>query len=118
MSPDSSSAATAPPAADDLDLAIIVPPTAAAQLLPIDDTDGLTAGAVQPPGSTGREHRAAPHDVRVSMSSSDSGTDSEGSSVGEDEAMPEEWEDDEQRLIRQGGNGIPLGEVRVWLGCF
>jgi hypothetical protein len=44
------------------------------------------------------------------VSISDSGTESDGSSV-DDEPIAEEWEDDEQRLIRQGGNGIPIGEV-------
>ena len=29
-----------------------------------------------------------------------------------DEDNEEDWEDDEQRLIKMGGNGIPMGEVR------
>lgn len=98
---------TTPVTSDDDELAIVVPPTPT-QLLPLSETDGLTAGAVQAPGSTGKEHRQQ-HEVRVSIS--DSGTDSERSSV-DDEPAVEEWEDDEQRLIRQGGNGIPVGPVR------
>lgn len=89
------------------DLAVVVPPTPSAQLLPLSETDGLTAGAVQAPGSTGKEHRQ--QEVRVSISDSDSH--SERSSL-EDEDEPrlsEEWEDDEQRLIRLGGNGVPIG---------
>ncbi|THH00754.1 hypothetical protein EW026_g1825 [Hermanssonia centrifuga] len=86
------------------DIAIVVPPTPTRQLLPLDETDGLTSGAVQPPGSTGEIKQ----DVRITVGESE---DSDGS---EDDAFVdghqvEEWEDEEQRLIRQGGTGIPVG---------
>lgn len=93
----------------DADL-VVVPPTPTKQLLPLSETDGLTSGAVQPPGSTGDEHK---HDV-VRVPVGESGEDSDGSSEDEpfaDGQQVEEWEDDEQRLIRQGGAGIPVGPV-------
>lgn len=65
---------------------------------------------MQPPGSTGEETK---HEI-VRVSVGEPGEDTDGSS--EDEAFEDgqpvdDWEDDEQRLIRQGGSGIPLGPV-------
>ncbi|KAI0339826.1 NIF-domain-containing protein [Trametopsis cervina] len=97
-----------PPTALDDDIAIIVPPTPTNQLLPLSETDGLTSGAVQPPGSTGEEPKTEVLRVNVG----ESGEDTDGSSDDEpfvDGQQVEEWEDDEQRLIRQGGTGIPVG---------
>ena len=99
-----------PPTTLDADIAIVVPPTPTKQLLPLSETDGLTSGAVQPPGSTGEETR---HEV-VRVTVGETGDDSDGSSEDEpfeDGQQVEEWEDDEQRLIRQGGAGIPVGPV-------
>ena len=99
----------------DSDIAIVVPPTPSRQLLPLSETDGLTSGAVQPPGSTGDELKS---EVRVTVGESD---DSDGSFDDEpfgDGRQVESWEDEEQRLIRQGGAGVPIGTVRAlsqWL---
>lgn len=95
----------------DDDIAIVVPPTPS-HVLPFSETDGLTSGAVQPPGSTGEETK---HEI-VRVSVGESGEDTDGST--EDEAFEDgqqvdEWEDDEQRLIRLGGSGIPLGPVSL-----
>lgn len=92
------------------DVAVLVPPTPT-KLLPISETDGLTSGAVQPPGSTGDENK---QEVRVTVSEPED-DESDGNSF-EDEPFADaeqtaEWEDDEQRLIRQGGSGIPIGPV-------
>ncbi|KIM31419.1 hypothetical protein M408DRAFT_259128 [Serendipita vermifera MAFF 305830] len=81
----------APAAGDEL----VVPPSEP-DLLPLAETEGVTSGAVQPPGSTGVE-----------------GSDSEGSVVDEDRHRPLEEEDDEERLILNGGNGIPIGPVSI-----
>ncbi|THH33256.1 hypothetical protein EUX98_g888 [Antrodiella citrinella] len=80
---------------------IVVPPTPTKQLLPLSETDGLTSGAVQPPGSTGDEGKTehSPH--------SESGDESDASYSDDDMLMA--GEDDEERLIRQGGAGIPIG---------
>ncbi|KAH9847175.1 NIF-domain-containing protein [Lenzites betulinus] len=97
------------PAIPDAD--VIVPPTPTKQLLPLSETDGLTSGAVQPPGSTGENlSHAAPHHHRVAR---DSGDESDGSFTDDgnvhDLIAVDDVEDEEQRLIRLGGNGIPTG---------
>jgi RNA polymerase II subunit A small phosphatase-like protein len=79
---------------------LVVPPTAP-DLLPLADTEGVTSGAVQAPGSTGLE-----------------GEDSESSVVDEERHRPMEEEDDEERLIMNGGNGIPIGPVCGHLTLF
>ncbi|KAI0630241.1 HAD-like domain-containing protein [Trametes polyzona] len=96
------------PQADDPN--VIVPPTPT-KTLPLEETEGVTSGAVQPPGSTGgdsiREHSR--------RNSRDMGDDSDGStSFTDDEDLDDvtpmdEIEDEEERLIMQGGAGIPLG---------
>ncbi|KAK7692464.1 hypothetical protein QCA50_004089 [Cerrena zonata] len=91
-----------PPTISDPD--IVVPPTPTKQLLPLSETDGLTSGAVQPPGSTGEEHYVV---------STEPGEESDGS-YSDDEVFTaalraEELEDEEQRLIKQGGAGLPIG---------
>ncbi|KAI0675170.1 NIF-domain-containing protein [Trametes maxima] len=98
-----------PPSIPDAD--IIVPPTPTKQLLPLSETDGLTSGAVQPPGSTG-EDVSHSHLLRHRVAR-DSGDESDGSFTEEanfnELITVDEVEDEEQRLIRQGGNGIPTG---------
>ncbi len=90
---------------------VVVPPTPTRQLLPLSETDGLTSGAVQPPGSTGEETKQEIVQVVVG----DSGEESDGS-YSEDEVFTvglrvEDLEDEEQRLIKQGGTGLPIGPV-------
>ncbi|KAI0663637.1 NIF-domain-containing protein [Cubamyces menziesii] len=95
------------------DTEVIVPPTPTKQLLPLSETDGLTSGAVQPPGSTGENlspsflHQQRAH-------ARESGDDSDSSSFTDEGHAHElitvdEVEDEEQRLIRMGGTGIPTG---------
>ena len=96
----------------DADTEVLVPPTPT-QLLPVEETDGLTSGAVQAPGSTGEESLHN-HSRR---SSRNMGEESDGSSSFTDEddiedATPlDDVEDEEERLIMQGGAGIPIGPV-------
>ena len=93
-----------PPSPSDSE--VIVPPPPSAHLLPEDETDGVTSGAVQPPGSTGDQVvRTNTHDSEDSDGTSY--TDDEG----EDRHMLDE-QDEEDRLIRNGGSGIPIGTVR------
>ena len=93
-----------PPSPSDSE--VIVPPPSSTHLLPEDETDGVTSGAVQPPGSTGDQV------VRTNTHESE---DSDGTSYtddeGEDRHMLDE-QDEEERLIRNGGSGIPIGAVR------
>ncbi|KAI0355592.1 NIF-domain-containing protein [Trametes cingulata] len=89
---------------------VVVPPTPT-KMLPLEETEGVTSGAVQPPGSTGGDS-IRDHSRRNSR---DLGDDSDGStSFTEDEDLDEgtpmdEIEDEEERLIMQGGAGIPIG---------
>ena len=77
---------------------IVVPPSPKSHLLPESETAGVTSGAVQPPGSTGNEHDDETVPTPVS--------DDEDAEHNGDGAVQEE--DDEDRLILQGGNGIPI----------
>lgn len=96
------------------DPAVVVPPTPTKALLPREETEGMTSSAVQPPGSTGDD---SPHEQRHNPHSQDSENESDGStSFTEDEEMEEgtpidEVEDEEERLILNGGAGIPIGPV-------
>ncbi|TFY72138.1 hypothetical protein EVG20_g878 [Dentipellis fragilis] len=84
---------------------VIVPPTPT-KLLPEAETEGVTSGAVQPPGSTGEEVAG----VRAESSGDESdGTSFTEEEEGEDGAGVEEVEDEEDRLIMSGGAGIPIG---------
>lgn len=79
---------------------MIVPPTPS-RLLPRSETQGLTAGAVQPPGSTG-------HNLVVV---NDQGDDSYSSFTEEDilnNLIHLDADTEEQMLIQKGGNGIPI----------
>lgn len=75
-------------------------------LLPQDETAGMTSGAVQPPGSKGDSPT-----IEKSQPSppNGDGDESEGTSYTEEEI--DEQEDDEDRLIFNGGAGIPTGPV-------
>ncbi|KAL1939929.1 hypothetical protein VTO73DRAFT_9629 [Trametes versicolor] len=97
------------PQADDPN--VLVPPTPT-KTLPREETEGVTSGAVQPPGSTGGDS-IRDHSRRSSRNLND---DSDGStSFTEDEDLDDggtpmdEIEDEEERLIMQGGAGIPIG---------
>ncbi|KAG1895504.1 HAD-like domain-containing protein [Suillus fuscotomentosus] len=123
-----------PPAmeTDSVEIEVIVPPTPTKTLLPISETEGVTSGAVQPPGSTGADifspSLSTPVDVSHTPSASTpshagdtshTATDSEGSFTDEEgHGEPEEpeveegepmEEDDEDALILNGGAGIPIG---------
>jgi RNA polymerase II subunit A small phosphatase-like protein len=92
-----------------VDADIIIPPTK--HLLPESETEGVTSGAVQPPGSTGEELL---HDHTMHSHFSGDDTDETGATGDEeyeDANNMEDIEDDEDRLIRQGGAGIPIGFV-------
>ncbi|OSD06746.1 NIF-domain-containing protein [Trametes coccinea BRFM310] len=92
------------------DTEVIVPPTPTKQLLPLSETDGLTSGAVQPPGSTGEN---LSHSLLHQRHLHESGDESDDSFTEDghthDLITVDEVEDEEQRLIRTGGTGIPTG---------
>ena len=91
-----------PPSPTDSD--VVVLPPVSATLLPEDETDGMTSGAVQPPGSHGTEI--------VHTHSHDLSEDSDHTSFANDENEHQKHEEDEeQRLMKSGGSGIPIGPV-------
>ncbi|KIM45034.1 hypothetical protein M413DRAFT_441678 [Hebeloma cylindrosporum] len=89
---------TVPPAPTDAD--VVVTPPVSASLLPQDETDGMTSGAVQPPGSSGTEI--------VHTHSHDSDDSDHTNYTDDDHDLPHE-DDEEVRLIKSGGSGIPIG---------
>lgn len=106
---------TPPPAEGD----IFIPPTPPPQphILPLEETEGVTSGAVQAPGSTGgsslilENKRHSRDSTPPSHASAEE--ESEGTSFTEDEDMDglDDLEDDEDKLILSGGAGIPIGPV-------
>lgn len=78
---------------------IIVPPSPRVRPLPEDETAGLTSAAVVPPGATGEE-----------TESSDDGSGFTDDDQHDGDGEPE---DDEDRIILNGGLGIPIGPVSV-----
>lgn len=94
------------PTAEDAE--VILPPTPTTHLLPPEETEGMTSGAVQPPGSKGdssTHEKPQPSPVHPNAD----GDESEDTSYTEEEL--EEAEDEEDRLIFNGGAGIPIGPV-------
>jgi RNA polymerase II subunit A small phosphatase-like protein len=82
---------------------VVVPPTPTIpHLLPPEETEGMTSGAVQPPGSKGDTpvHEKAQH-TPISENEDSEYTDED----------PDELDDEEDRLIYNGGAGIPIGPV-------
>ncbi|KIK03515.1 hypothetical protein K443DRAFT_676691 [Laccaria amethystina LaAM-08-1] len=81
---------------------VILPPT---QILPDEETHGMTSGAVQPPGSidgsTSVQKQNHPSEEE----------ESEGTSFTEDDDqdLHVDEEDEEDKLILNGGAGIPIG---------
>ncbi|KAK0225819.1 NIF-domain-containing protein [Armillaria fumosa] len=93
------------------DAEVILPPTPTTHLLPQAETEGMTSGAVVPPGATGTINK---RQSAVLTAAGGDGDESEGTSFTEDEDMDDvnnadELEDEEERLIINGGAGIPIG---------
>lgn len=97
---------------------VILPPTPTTpQKLPVSETEGMTSGAVVPPGSTGVNHSPT-HSRHSNVPST--ADESDGTSFTEEEELDEvnnldEVEDEEDRLIMNGGAGIPIGPVSGFL---
>lgn len=95
-----------PPPSDDP--SVIVPPTPT-KVVPEEETHGMTSAAVQPPGSGVPDHEHRNRDSDKDSDGSTSYTDEDD--IEEANAM-DEVEDEEERLIMNGGAGIPIGPVR------
>ncbi|KAG5645184.1 hypothetical protein DXG03_006702 [Asterophora parasitica] len=93
---------------------LVIPPTPPApHLLPLEETEGVTEGAVQAPGSTGgspsTDSKRHSRDS-IPRSNVSAEEESEGTSFTEDDEIDGlSEEDDEERLIMNGGAGIPIG---------
>jgi len=92
-------------------LDVIVPPTPT-KVIPESETGGVTSSAVVPPGSTAEDVAQ----LRALQAHESSGDESDGTSFTEEEEVEDvpgidEAEDDEDRLILNGGAGIPIGPV-------
>ena len=85
---------------------VVVPPTPTSpHLLPPEETEGMTSGAVQPPGSKGDSPvHEKPHPIPISENEESEYTDDD----------LEDPEDDEEKLIYNGGAGIPIGPVSIF----
>lgn len=83
---------------------IIITPT---QILPDEETHGMTSGAVQPPGSTDGSTTVQKQNLPSEEE------ESEGTSFTEDDDqdLHVDEEDEEDKLILNGGAGIPIGPV-------
>ncbi|KAI5830027.1 NIF-domain-containing protein [Schizophyllum commune Tattone D] len=97
-----------PAAAVEIEKAVPTP-----TLLPEEETEGVTSGAVQPPGSTGETpatDKTAQKDLppQTTASAPVGGDESEGTSFDDEDDLVED-EDEEDRLIMNGGAGIPIG---------
>lgn len=101
---DSSAQNATPPSGEYTE--VVVPPTPTTpHLLPPEETEGVTSGAVQPPGSKGDSPvHEKPHPIPVSENEESEYTDDD----------LEDPEDDEDKLIYNGGAGIPIGPVSVF----
>lgn len=97
---------------------VILPPTPTNQLLPQAETEGMTSGAVVPPGSSGTvDSKRSSHYSTSRTNGAADGEDSDGtSSFTDDDELEDvhnldDFEDEEDRLISNGGAGIPVGPV-------
>ncbi|KAG6820982.1 hypothetical protein H0H93_008611 [Arthromyces matolae] len=82
---------------------IIVTPPPSSHLLPQEETDGLTSGAVQPPGSTGSS---------IDIVRPSSGDESDATTYTDDDDQPDvsmHNDDEDDALVKKGGNGITVG---------
>ncbi|KAL0068724.1 hypothetical protein AAF712_004053 [Marasmius tenuissimus] len=92
---------------------VIIQPPLSAQLLPPETTDGVTSGAVQPPGSTGLTPANGTSPLPTTPDAVLTRTTTRDTQESEETHMTESVsaieDEEEERLIRNGGVGIPLG---------
>lgn len=92
---------------------LTVAPTPSKTLSPVADPEGVTSGGVQLPGSRGDDV------VHTRTHSQDSGDESDATTTFTEEDdvdgmnALDEMEDEEERLIMNGGVGIPIGPVCI-----
>ncbi|KAF9446386.1 NIF-domain-containing protein, partial [Macrolepiota fuliginosa MF-IS2] len=87
------------------DPGVIVPPTPT-KTLPVAETEGVTSGAVVPPGSAGTLHEKH---SRSSTVPSNASTDGDESDFTDDEMDDLADDDPDELILLNGGAGIPIG---------
>jgi RNA polymerase II subunit A small phosphatase-like protein len=93
---------------------VIVPPTPT-KTLPVAETEGVTSGAVVPPGSSGTIHEKHPPASSVPSNASTEGDDSDFT---DDEIDDLADDDPDELILLNGGAGIPVGPVSTRLISF
>ncbi|KAL0575588.1 hypothetical protein V5O48_006373, partial [Marasmius crinis-equi] len=112
INPPATSSTPVPP--EDPDAEVIIPPPPTTHPLPEDETNGLTSGAVQPPGSS-VVNRSTPANLTSPLPTTAdlSRTTTRDTEDSEDthrtESLSALEDEEEEKLIRNGGVGIPLG---------
>lgn len=96
------------------DADVVVPPTPT-KTLPIAETEGVTSGAVVPPGSTGTLHEKHSRSSTVPSNASTDGDESDFTDEDIDDIADE---DPEELILLNGGAGIPIGPVSQFLLLF
>lgn len=95
----------------DPDVVIQPTPKGATALLPVDETEGVTSGAVQPPGGVAHPEKDSPIGL-LGVSGTTEKEESERGTVTDDDYHDAKEEDDidaeEMRLIMNAGSGIPI----------
>ncbi|KIY74310.1 NIF-domain-containing protein [Cylindrobasidium torrendii FP15055 ss-10] len=92
---------------------LLLPPTpTGGHLRPQAETEGMTSGAVVPPGATGNTNKRHSY-IPPSTPSQDGDNESDRTSISEEYVdelnNQDDIEDEEDRLIMNGGAGIPIG---------
>lgn len=93
---------------------LMAPPTPVSLLSPA-ETEGVTSGAVQPPGSTGESvlHHPAKRDSAIPANDGDESDTSFTDDEDMDDVNLDDAQEEEDRLILNGGAGIPIGPVSI-----
>lgn len=89
------------------DAEVIVPPTPT-KTLPVAETEGVTSGAVVPPGSAGTLNEKHSRSSTVPSTASTDGDESDFTDEDMDD-LPDE--DPDELILLNGGAGIPIGPV-------
>ena len=95
-----------PPTPDPLITPDLIVSPSPIKTLPVAETEGVTSGAVVPPGSTGNEKHS-----RASTVPSAVATDAEDEDFTDDEIEDLPDDDPDELILLNGGAGIPVGPV-------
>lgn len=95
-----------PPTPDPVATPDIIVPPSPIKTLPVAETEGVTSGAVVPPGSTGTEKHS-----RASTVPSGAATDAEDEDFTDDDIDDLPDDDPDELVLLNGGAGIPVGPV-------